>query len=136
MMANQLYDKAFEAFLTGQLNWLTDDIRVCLVDLASYTPDLAADQFLDSVPPAAQVHVSGSLVGKTATAGVADADDVILTAVTGNESEALVIYRHVTVDADSPLIAFIDTAGGLPITPSGLNLLIQWDSGANKIFKL
>ena len=36
----------------------------------------------------------------------------------------------------SPLIANIDVATGLPITPSGGDIIVQWDTGANKIFKL
>ena len=34
------------------------------------------------------------------------------------------------------VIAFIDTATGLPVTPNGGDITITWDNGANKIFKL
>jgi hypothetical protein len=34
------------------------------------------------------------------------------------------------------LIAFIDAATNLPVTPNGGNINIAWDTGTNKIFKL
>ena len=36
----------------------------------------------------------------------------------------------------SQLVAYIDTATGLPVTPNGGNIQIVWDTGANKIFAL
>ena len=64
-------------------------------------------------------------------------------AVNGPSIEALVIYREVlgtdgvTPDeAASPLIAYIDTATGLPITPNGGDIIVTWDNGINKIFRL
>ena len=39
-------------------------------------------------------------------------------------------------DSTSPLIAFIDTATGLPITPNGGDIIVTWDNGPNKLFKL
>lgn len=59
-----------------------------------------------------------------------------LTAVSGSASAYIVIVRDTGADATSPLIALIDTATGLPVTPNGGDITIQWDSGANKIFKL
>jgi len=67
---------------------------------------------------------------------VADAADVILSSVTGDTCEAIVIYKHTGTESTSRLIAYIDTATGLPVTPNGGDITIQWDSGANKIFKL
>lgn len=135
-MANALYDKGREAFLLGDIDWNADDIRIILIDVADYTVNLATHDFLDDVPAAARVKVSGALTGKSATAGVADAADVTLAAVTGDPSEALVIYRHTGTDSTSQLIAYIDTATGLPVTPNGGDIVIAWDNGANKIFKL
>jgi len=135
-MANSLYDKGREAFLTGAINWSSDTIKVVLVDGADYTVNLSTDQYLSDVPSGARVATSSALGSKTTTAGVADAADVTLTAVTGDPSEALVIYKDTGVASTSPLIAYIDTATGLPVTPNGGDITIAWDSGANKIFKL
>lgn len=139
-MANAIYDKGREAFLSGAINWGIgtggDDIRVILVDVADYTVNLSADNFLDDVPVAARVSTSTALTGKSVTDGVADADNVILTSVTGDPAEALVIYKHTGTESTSNLIAYIDTATGLGVTPNGGNITITWDDGANKIFKL
>ena len=135
-MANALYDKGREAFLKGDVDWLVDDIKCVLVDVADYTVDLANHDFLDDIAVGARVATSGNLGSKTATAGVADAADVTFTAVTGDQSEALVIYKDTGVAGTSQLIAYIDTATGLPVLPNGGDITVQWDNGANKIFKL
>ena len=134
-MANVLYDKAREGFLGGDIDWDADDIRLILIDVADYTFS-AAHEFLSSVAGAARVAVSGAFTGKTKTSGVADANDVTLSAVTGDQSEALIIYKHTGSDATARLIAYLDSVTGLPITPNGGDATIQWDNGANKIFKL
>lgn len=132
-MANALYDSGRNAFLVGSINWTTDTIKAVLVDAADYTVDLATHDFLDDVPVAARV-ATVTLSGKTAVGGVADAADATFLAVTGDESEAVVLYKDTGVEATSQLIAYIDTALGLPIIPSGVDILVRWD--AQGIFKL
>lgn len=134
-MANVLYQLGRQAFLEADLDWTGQDMRVVLVDTADYTFS-QTHQFLSDVPGAARVAVSGALAGKTATNGTADANDVTFTSVTGDQSEALIIYQHTGVDATSRLVAYIDTATGFPITPNGGNITVVWDSGANRIFTL
>lgn len=135
-MANALYDKGRQKFLEGAINWLTDTVKVLLVDTGLYTVNLATHEFLSDVPAGARVGTAQTLASKTSTAGVADAADVTFNTVTGNSVEALVIYKDTGVESTSPLIAYIDTATGLPITPNGGNINVVWDNGANKIFKL
>jgi len=138
-MANALFAKGRQGFLEGLIDWDTDDIRAILIDVADYTVDLAAHDNLDDIPSAARVAVSGSLTGKTVTDGVADAADVTLSSVTGDPSEAIVLYKHTGTESTSRLIAYIDTnASSLPIsiTPNGGNIVIQWSDGTNRIFKL
>ena len=135
-MANALYDKGREGFLDGSIDWDTDDIRCILIDAADYTVDLAAHDNLDDIPAAARVAVSGAITSKTVAAGVADAADVTFSSVSGDVSEAIVIYKHTGTESTSRLIAYIDSATGLPVTPNGGDITVQWDSGASKIFKL
>jgi hypothetical protein len=135
-VANALYDLARQAFLDGDLDWSANNIKVYLIDAADYTVNLATDDFADDIPGAAKVATSGNLTGKTSTAGVADADNVTFTAVSGDVSEALVIWQDSGSQATSRLIAYIDTATGLPVTPNGGDITVTWDNGANKIFKL
>lgn len=135
-MANALYDYGREGFLDGSIDWDTDDIRCVLIDEADDTINLATDQDLADRAAGARVAVSGSFGSKTVTAGVADAADVTLSSVTGDQSESIDIYQHTGTDATSRLICNIDTATGLPVTPNGGDITITWDSGANRIFKL
>jgi hypothetical protein len=135
-MANALYDLARQAFLDGDLDWSANDIKVYLIDTADYTVNLATDQFASIIAGAAKVATSANLAGKTVTNGVADANDITFTSVTGDPCEALVIWQDTGNQATSRLIAYIDTATGLPVTPNGNNIDVIWDNGANKIFKL
>lgn len=135
-MANALYDLGRQAFLDGDIDWAANDIKVYLIDTADYTVNLATDQFANVIAGAAKVATSGNLAGKTSTNGVADANDITFTSVTGDPCEALVIWQDTGNQATSRLIAYIDTATGLPVTPNGNNIDVIWDSGANKIFKL
>lgn len=139
-MANGLFDKGRESFL-GQnpgIDWDTDAIKVALV--RGYTPNTATHQFLADVTGGGGgtiVATSGNLASKTVAAGVADAADITFTAVTtGAACAHLVIYKDTGSAATSPLIALIDTATGLPVTPNGGDITVTWDNGANKIFKL
>lgn len=134
-MANALYDTGRNAFLTGDIDWVADTIKAVLVDTADYTVNLSTHDFLDDVAAGGRV-ATGTLASKTATAGVADAADLTFSTVTGDVSEALIIYKDSGVEGTSQLIAYIDTATGLPVTPNGGDIVVQWDSGANRIFKL
>lgn len=137
-MANTLYDSGRASFLGADIDWLTDNIKVCLVE--GYTPNAATHDFLDDVTGGGGgtiVATSGNLASKTATAGVADADDITFPEVpSGDPCAHLVIYKDTGVASTSNLIGVIDTATGLPLTPNGGDVTVAWDSGANKIFKL
>lgn len=135
-MANALYDKAREDFLTGNLDWSTATIKAVLVDTNDYTVNLSTHEDLADVAGAARVATSGAFTGKAATGGAADADDVTFSSVSGDSIEAIVIYADTGTESTSRLIAYIDTATGLPITPNGGDIIITWDNGPNKIFKL
>jgi len=135
-MANALFDKARQRFLEGQFNWNTDTIKSLLVDTGTYTANLSAHEFLSDIGTGARISVSGAFTGKATAGGAADANDVTFTSVTGASIEAIVLYKDTGVDSTSPLIAFIDTATGLPITPNGGDIIVTWDNGPNKIFKL
>ncbi|BCO56099.1 hypothetical protein MINTM005_13430 [Mycobacterium intracellulare] len=135
-MANALYDKGREKFLTGAINWTGDNIKAVLVDAADYTVNISTHEFLSDIPSGARVATSGNMSGKSATAGVADCDDFAFGAVTGDPCEIIVFYKDTGTDTTSPLISYHDNATGLPVTPNGGDINIQIDSGSNKLFKL
>lgn len=133
-MANSLYDKGRQAFLDADIDWSVDTIKIALVDTGTYVVNLATHQFLSSLTGV--VGTAQTLGSKTSTDGVADAADVTYTAVTGATVEALVIYKDTGVAGTSALIAYIDTGTGLPVTPNGGDIIVVFDSGVNRIFKL
>lgn len=135
-MANTLYDYARQRFLEAQISWMSDTIKVILVDTGSYTPNTASHQYLSDVSGSARIAGPVTLTSKATTGGAADAADCTFTAVSGASIEAIVIYKDTGTESTSPLIAYIDTATGLPITPNGGDIIVTWDSGTNKIFKV
>jgi hypothetical protein len=135
-MANALFDSARSQFLTADLD-MDDSILIIFVDHADDTPNVASDDFFDDITGAAIVATSGALASKTFTAGVFDAADVTVSTVSGDPFESIVAYNNTPgTAATKDLIFYIDTATGLPTTPNGGDITVQWDSGANRIFKL
>jgi hypothetical protein len=135
-MANTLFDFARKRFLDAQINWNDDTIKVILVDTGAYTPNTATHQYLSDISGSAIIAGPVTITGKSTTGGAADGNDVTFTAVSGASIEAIVIYKEGVDAASSPLIAYIDTATGLPITPNGGDIIVTWDNGANKIFRV
>ena len=130
-----LFDKGRNRYLIGELDWVDDIVRAYLVDAGAYVPNQNTHEYFSSVPAGARVDFA-DLTGKTAVDGVADADDVTWTLVSGPQSEYIVLYRFVTTEADSPLIALIDAATGLPVTPNGGDIVARWSDLSSRIFKL
>jgi hypothetical protein len=140
-MANQLYTKAKQALLGGELNLSSNVVTIALVDTDVYTFS-ASHEYRSSVPNTAVV-ATANLASKSITDGVFDAADVEFPFVTGANCEALILY-HNTGDAendgnrqaDSRLVVYIDTATGLPILPNGGNITVKFSDGASKIFAI
>lgn len=133
-MANAMYDAGREGFLDGSIDWDTDSIKIGLLS-AGYTPNLATHRFVSDLG-ANVVARSAALGGKTVTGGVADATDITLVGITGAQVTRYAVYKDTGSDATSRLIALIDTATGLPMTPNGGDIILAFDNGANRIFKL
>ena len=117
------------------LSWLTDDIRVVLVNTRAYTVNFATHRTLSDIPEAAVMGTSDALANKTSTDGIADADDVSFSSTTAGYIGAAVIYKYNAARSLARLIGYIDTAINLPTTGGGPYLLV-WDSSAKRIFRL
>ena len=136
-MANTLYDKARQRFLEAQIDWMSDTIKCMLVDTGAYTPNTSAHEHLSDIPTSARITPPVTLTNKSTAGGAADAADCTFTSVSSTENiEAIVIFKDTGDEATSPLLAYIDTATGLPIQPNGGDIIVTWDNGANKIFKV
>lgn len=133
-MANALYPRFKEALLKGDIDLDTQTLAVALVDTADYTYN-AAHQFLSDVAVGGRVALVDLTSVTVSTAGVVDAADATFTAVTGDVSEALVLYINTGNAATSRLVAYYDTGvTGLPVTPNGGDITITWN--ASGIFAL
>ena len=142
-MANSKFNPALEGFLVGEIDWDTAVIKAALV--RGYTFD-ATDKFVSEVTAAGgTLHAtSAALASKTATDGVADAADVTFTTPSANATDHYILIFQASavgggadVAAGSQrLIAWIDTATGIPVQPNGANIVIAFDNGPNKIFRL
>lgn len=147
-MANQLFDQGRRGFLDGSIDWDTAVIKAALVrgytsanitTTHSVMSDVTAIGTIVATSPALTNKTTNSPVG-----GVADADDVTwATVAAGAAIPTIIIFQSsaVTGGADvastlQRLIAFIDTATGLPVTPNGGDITAVWSSGADRIFRL
>ena len=134
-MANALFDSGREGHLDGTIIESSGDIRVMLVK-STYAFS-ATHKFLADLGVVDNGR-SASLASKTVTAGVFNAASTSITATAAVACGSLVIFQHTGSDATARVIAYIDTpASGLPMTPAASQVLtVNWDTGANKIFKL
>ena len=142
-MSNSLFDAGRQGFLDGSIDWDTHDIRLVFVDHSDDTPNLVTDDNIDDIASAARIAnseattpFSANFTGKTVAAGVANASNVTVQGVTGDIFESVVILKWTGVESSSRLIAYIDTATGLPLTPTGGTVTVSWDTGPLKIFRL
>ena len=139
-MANFIFTPFRNAALqAGIPNLSSATIKAMLVDNADDTP-AAADDFINDILSAARVPAIascptlGSKTFGTVAAGVFDAADTTFTALTGDPSESLILFEDSGSEATSDLISHWDTATGLPITPNGGDVVIQWNASGIIIF--
>lgn len=147
-MATSLYGKGRNHFAFGDVIWKAaggSTIKATLIDAADYAigANIDVHQYmnLDTVPAAAKVAIV-TLTLIDAALGVCDADDAVFSSVTGDQSEAIILWKDgggggtTQSGTTDLLLAYIDNATGLPVTPNGADINVAWDNGANKIFKL
>jgi hypothetical protein len=139
-VANGWYNAGLDAIAKGSVAWKASGgatIKAVLVDAASYTVSLTTHANLSDIPVGMRVATSATMTLVDATGGgVLDASDVTFSAVTGAVSEAVVLYLDTGNASTSTLLLYIDTATGLPVTPNGGDITVQWDNGANKVAKI
>lgn len=134
-MANAIYGKGRQAFGNADINWLSDNICVQLVDAGSYPAQPDVHEFLSDIPSGARIGAPVSLTSKTNVLGVMDAANVSVTGLTSAPTiEALVIFKNTGNPATSRLIKYIDTATGLPVSAGAPQVDVTW--AAEGIFKL
>ena len=144
-MASFLYD-IFRVNIMGEdthsfVDLDDDTLAMFFVDEADDTPNQTSDQDVADRAAAAQVPAFASapnLANGTTSAvsnrGVFDADDLTFTALTGDQSESIDLFKDTGTDTTSVLIANFDDYTGLPLTPSGSDVVIVFH--ANGIIRI
>lgn len=124
-MANALYNPFKQQLLDNStvMDLDADVIKASLIDSLDYTFGAAHDEYSGGardVPLAAIVAESAGLT-VTCTNGVLDSADFAWSTVTGDQSEAIILWDD-TITNDR-LMGFWDTGmTGMPVTPSGGNI--------------
>jgi hypothetical protein len=135
-VASFVYEKALTKILNATLDLDGHDIRLLLVGTTTTAHTETEKEFVGSFTTLGEFSGTGyarkTLTGEAVNEDLPnsraefDADDVTWTALGGGTVKGAVLYRFVTSDADSPVIAYIDT-GGFPHVANGSDLTIQWN---------
>lgn len=128
-MANDFYTKYKSKQIRGtaSVDWTSDTIKTVLCT-AGYTANINADEFLDVIP-------GGARLATTTVASISETNGVTLVAVpsvfasvAGSAGTQIVIYKDTGVEATSPLLILFDTFdGGMPVTPAGRNIELNFN---------
>jgi hypothetical protein len=105
----------------GNLDFLTDDMRAVFVDTDVYTYD-PADKYVADL--SGLQSESALLSSKTISDdAVMDAADTLFAGATGDESEAVVIFKDTGNPATDVVYAFVD---GLSVILNGGDVTLIW----------
>ena len=117
-----------------------DTLGMFFIDEGTDTPTQATDQDCadrTGANPAfaSAPNLANSAVTAASNRGKLDADDLTFTALAGGVSEESVdLFKDTGTDTTSVLIANFDDYTGLPLTPSGSDVVIVF--GANGILRI
>ena len=130
-MANALYPKTKKRFMAGDIDLLSVAVYAAVVNVSgagtlyAYS---AAHATLADIPAGAIIATSPALTGKALGDDASfDSDDPVLSTVTGDSVEALVLYAD--DGTGTYLIMYQDTGvTGLPLTPDGSDVQVLVDA--------
>jgi len=138
-MASHMFNAAKKRLLDGSIDLDTDDVRVLLCmsnttadtenDGKVYVGDLTTLDEHDGANYARKALTNEAVnVDDPNDRAEFDADDVTWTSLGAGTRDCVgaLLYKHVTNDADSLLIAWIEFAS--PVTNDGSNFTIQWNA--------
>lgn len=130
-----LYTFGVKELMSGNIDLINDDIIAVLVDTEVYTVDIENDRTEDDIPEGA-ILAEVSLTSNTLDSTTFRANNVTFPGVEGSQAGAVVIIQNDEYVANCTLIAYLDNAPGLPVTPTGEDITVNWDTGENGIFKM
>ena len=138
-MASFVYTPAKTKVLNADLDFATQDFRIILC-MTNTTADTDQDaEFVASIGTLDEydgaAYSRKTLAGEAVNEDLAnnraefDANDIQWAALGAGTRQAagMILYRFVTNDADSPVVAWIDT-GGFPFSGNGGNVDVAWNA--------
>jgi hypothetical protein len=135
-MANFAYTEAKHGILNGDIDLTGDDIRVLLVASGSTcgteedVTTISGFTTLSELSGTGYVRkaLANEIVNKDNANDRAefDADDVVWSAINAGTAIAALIYKHVTGDADSIPLFYIDS--NFPFVTNGGDFTLQWNA--------
>jgi hypothetical protein len=93
-----MYAAGRENFAAGNISFNSNTIRVVGIDHADDTPVPATDDALNDFLLASRVFTSNALANKTNIGGSLDADDLLVSAVSGDQFESISMYKDSGVE--------------------------------------
>ncbi|MBD1871968.1 hypothetical protein H6F75_00590 [Nodosilinea sp. FACHB-131] len=137
-MASKVYPKAIELLNAGTLNWTADTIRILLVNASGsynrthgFVSAVVANE-LSGGSYARQTLGTKTSADNGTDKWIFDAADVTFTAVAGGQTAAAaIVYKFITNDAASPVLAFLD---GVDVVANGGDITVQF--AATGVFNL
>lgn len=132
---SQLYNIAGSGFLVGAYNWVSDDMRLVLMDDA-YVFD--ATHSISSALSANMVGAPQVIANRAVSAdAIATGDEVeFLNLVSSSSVASVVILLWVSDINDATPIAYFDGVAGLPFTPTGGDYTIAINAAFGGYFQL
>lgn len=138
-MASQVYNAAKTRLIDGTIDLNTDDIRVALL-MTNTTGDTDndGDVFVGDLTTLDEMDGANYVRKALANEAVAtddandraefDADDVVWSSLGAGarQVQGALLFKFVTNDADSPLIAWVEFSS--PVTADGTNFTLQWNA--------
>jgi len=132
-MVSTIYNNAKNLIGEGSITWdsLAQTYQILLVN-ASYVPNIDTDLYVSSVTNelTGGNYVRKTLTGRTATTDTGNdrcdfkADNVTWSAISAGTAAAAVLFKFVSSDSDSPLIAYISFTSTVT---NGGDLTLKWD---------
>lgn len=139
---SNIFDKAREGFLAGEIVWKATSGSVIKASLVRGYTFSVSHKFVSEVISAGGTLVATeTLNSMTNVNGVMDAADAVFEAVPeGDAIPHLIIYQASAVGGGSDvaaaqqrLIVFLDRGSGLPALPNGQDLTVTWSPGSDRI---
>lgn len=133
-----IYNNFKKLLFDGSINLNSDTIEVALIDGSGYTPDIDGHVFVgDVLNGSTATECSGSGYSRktistpttstdlTDDEAVFDGDDLSYIDAEFGDITGILLFKSVTDDTDSPLIAHI-TADKFPLTTNGGDVNLNW----------